>query len=129
MIFAAVSFYCRRKNVNIQALQGSFARNNMRTFVVWRVRDNRAQKGFWLLGAFRALLLLALLCVLPACAKEPVLEAVYVGKSLPLVLTQPVEKPVLRGDTNGDLADYALSLEHALNLCNAKLVKSRELQP
>lgn len=72
-------------------------------------------------AGFRALLFLTVLA-LPACAKpDTVYETVYLEKPVPQIFLEPVQKPILEGKTNADLAEYALRLETALDICSAKL--------
>lgn len=60
--------------------------------------------------------------VLSACAKpNTVYETVYLEKNIPQILLEPTQKPHLEGRTNADLAEYALRLETALDICRAKL--------
>lgn len=75
-----------------------------------------------------------LCCALWACASNPVLQTrtitvkVPVVEPVPSALTAPVPAPVMRGDTNGALAGWALDLREALETANAKLKQISEIK-
>lgn len=81
------------------------------------------------------LLPISLALCLTACASNPVVRTqtvtvrVPVVAPIPSVLTQPVAEPKLAGDTNGDLAAWALALRQALREANAKLKQIAGLHP
>lgn len=75
-----------------------------------------------------------MLCALTACASpvvrtQTVTIRVPVVEPVPAVLTAPVPRPVLTGNTNGALADYILALQHALDAANVKLHEIAGLHP
>lgn len=70
-----------------------------------------------------------------SCASTPIVRtntvkvAVPVVQSVPEALTNPIPAPTLKGQTNGDLADYLLALQHALAEANARLRAIAGLKP
>jgi len=67
-------------------------------------------------------LLLCLTLLSASCAKtEHVPQIVMPKQNLPQHLLSPVPQPILRGERNADLLEYALLLQEALGQCNANL--------
>lgn len=80
------------------------------------------------------LIALCPLLLLAACASNPVAVRTITVHTpvivpVPSAYTDPVQEPQLHGNTNGDLAAWALALRQALRDANGKLKKIAGLKP